>query len=247
MDFFPDEAGNFKPKTEVAQVTLNALVSTFEAALRLLSPFMPFLTEELWHALYASVGIEAPAKSIALTRYPQAKDFTSDSDATQRMALFMSLLTDVRALRKEAVIPEKEFVSVLIHWNKIVPEMDISLQTSLLNEDMKPAFARMGRVKSIEYLDKPPLIAGALIRSTILYDLVVVYERQIDVPAERERLTKDIAKYEKGLEAANKQLSNEGFIARAPTHIVEGLKKQSAETQALYDKARAALAALPPA
>jgi len=75
--------------------------------------------------------------------------------------------------------------------------------------------------------------------------VAVVFERTIDVPAERERLTKDIAKYEKGLAAAERQLGNEGFLAKAPAHIVEGLKKQEAETRALVEKARAALDSLP--
>ena len=48
------------------------------------------------------------------------------------------------------------------------------------------------------------------------FDVAVIYERTIDVPAERERLTKDIAKYEKGLAAAERQLGNEGFLAKAP-------------------------------
>jgi len=65
------------------------------------------------------------------------------------------------------------------------------------------------------------------------------------VAAERDRLTKDIAKFEKGVAAAERQLGNEGFLAKAPAHIVEGLKKQESETRLLLDKARAALAALP--
>jgi valyl-tRNA synthetase len=62
--------------------------------------------------------------------------------------------------------------------------------------------------------------------------------------AERERLTKEIAKLEKGLLAAEKQLGNDGFISRAPQHIVEGLKQQEAETRMLFEKATAALAEL---
>jgi valyl-tRNA synthetase len=78
-----------------------------------------------------------------------------------------------------------------------------------------------------------------------LTDIAISYQKPIDVPAERERLTKDIAKYEKGVAAAERQLGNEGFVAKAPKHIVEGLKKQEAETRTLLEKARAALAALP--
>jgi valyl-tRNA synthetase len=59
-------------------------------------------------------------------------------------------------------------------------------------------------------------------------------------------LTKDIAKYEKNLISAERQLSNEGFLAKAPAHVVEGLKKQLAETRILLDKARRDLDALPP-
>ena len=84
-------------------------------------------------------------------------------------------------------------------------------------------------------------------RSTANFDVAVLYERQIDVAAERERLTKDLAKFEKGLAAAERQLGNEAFMAKAPAHIVDGLRKQSAETKMLYDKTNAALDALPPA
>jgi valyl-tRNA synthetase len=59
-------------------------------------------------------------------------------------------------------------------------------------------------------------------------------------------LTKDIAKYEKGLATAERQLGNEAFLGKAPAHVVEGLKKQEAETRLLLEKARAALDLLPP-
>jgi valyl-tRNA synthetase len=71
------------------------------------------------------------------------------------------------------------------------------------------------------------------------------YEATIDVPAERERLNKDIAKYEKGLASAEHQLGNESFLGKAPPQVVEGLKKQEAETRLLLEKARGALDALP--
>ncbi|HMF64398.1 MAG TPA: hypothetical protein VK608_09945, partial [Edaphobacter sp.] len=62
---------------------------------------------------------------------------------------------------------------------------------------------------------------------------------------ERERLTKDLVKYEKGLVASERQLGNEAFMAKAPTHIVDGLRKQASETKILHDKTKAALEALP--
>jgi len=235
MDFFPDKDGVFKPHSDVAAITLNALVSVFEAALRLLSPFMPFLTEELWHALYASVGTASPARSIALTRYPRAEDFAADETSVLAMTTLQELIVTIRGLRKELVIPEKEFTPIQLHASAAISSL---VQT---NADM---LSRLSRVSSVEAVSASP--SGNNARSTSAFDVAVVYERQIDVPAERERLTKDLAKYTKGLEAADKQLGNEGFIARAPAHIVEGLRKQHAETLALKEKAEAALATLPP-
>jgi valyl-tRNA synthetase len=85
------------------------------------------------------------------------------------------------------------------------------------------------------------------IRSEANFDVAIDYEATIDVSAERARLTKDIEKYEKGIASAERQLGNEGFLAKAPAHVVEGLKKQESETRALLEKARSALAALPEA
>jgi valyl-tRNA synthetase len=222
------------PHSDITALTLNALVSVFEAALRLLSPFMPFLTEELWHALYASVGTTSPATSIALTRYPQREDFTADEISVHAMTTLQDLIVTIRGLRKELAVPEKESTPIQLHAS---PQISALVQS---NADM---LSRLARVSSVEFA--AATLAGNNARSTSTFDVAILYERQIDVPAERERLSKDLAKYNKGLEAADKQLGNEGFVARAPAHIVEGLRKQHAETLALKQKTEAALEALP--
>jgi valyl-tRNA synthetase len=224
------EGGELNPTTAL---TLASLVGVFEAALRLLSPFMPFLTEEIWHALYEG---KPPAKSIALTRYPQATDFPADPIAASAMKTLQDLIVTVRGLRKELGVPEKEVAPIVIHTNnRIVALTDA-------NHDV---LAKMARVQAVEFASEP--LTGTNARSTADFDVAVLYERQIDIPAERERLTKDLAKYEKGLAAAEKQLNNEAFMAKAPANIVEGLRKQSAETKILHDKTRAALDSLPSA
>ena len=235
LSSFAEGGGPASAHNSVTALTLNALVSVFEAALRLLSPFMPFLTEELWHALYASVGTASPAKSLALTRYPQREDFTADELSVNAMTTLQDLIVTIRGLRKELAVPEKESTPIQLHAS---PQISALVQS---NADM---LSRLARVNSVELA--PATLTGNNARATSSFDVAVLYQRQIDVPAERERLTKDLAKYTKGLEAADKQLGNEGFIARAPAHIVEGLRKQHAETLALKQKAEAALAALPP-
>jgi valyl-tRNA synthetase len=221
------EEGSDKQATTAA---LKNLTAVFEASLRLLSPFMPFITEEIWHALYNG---EPPAKSIALTRYPQAADFPANPVAASAMKTMQDLIITVRALRKELGVPERESTPILLHANNRI------LALADANQDM---LAKMARVQSVEFATEP--LSGSNARSTADFDVAITYERQIDVVAERERLTKDLAKYEKGLTAAERQLGNEAFMAKAPAHIVEGLRKQSTETRILYDKTKAALDAL---
>jgi valyl-tRNA synthetase len=221
-------------KNDATATTLNALVQVFEAALRLLSPFMPFLTEELWHALYASLGLAAPAKSIALTRYPLAGDTVADAASVEAMMTLQSLIVTVRGLRKDMGVPEKEAAPVKIHAYASIAAL------AQENADM---LARMARVSAVSVVAES--LSGNNTRATPAFEVAVAYERQIDVAAERERLEKELAKYDKGLQAAERQLGNEGFVAKAPAHVVEGLKKQRAETIALKERAEAALSALP--
>jgi valyl-tRNA synthetase len=227
------EFGEGAEKNEITALTLASLVSVFESALRLLSPFMPFLTEEIWHALYNNA---APAKSIALTHYPRAAHLPAHAVAEIESAMktLQDLIVTVRGLRKDLGVPEKEPTPIQLHAaNRILALADA-------NSDM---LARMARVQAIEFASEP--LTGSNARSTAEFDVAVVYERQIDVAAERERLTKDLAKFEKGLTAAERQLNNEAFMAKAPAHIVDGLRKQAAETKLLYDKTKAAVDSLP--
>ena len=220
--------------SEQAELTLSALVTVFEAALRLLSPFMPFITEELWHALYAALGVELPAISIALTRLPQALEFAREGSAANDLATLQEVIVAVRAVRKEVGVPEKEAAPIEF----FAPAARLTTVVSA-NADI---LAKMARVSGVTVSETA--LAGDGTKSTASFDVRVVYERVVDVVAERERLSKEIAKLEKGLLAGEKQLGNEAFMAKAPVHIVEGLRKQAADTRLLYDKAQAALAGL---
>ena len=227
LDF--SEAG--KPGTET---TLNALVSVYEVALRLLSPFMPFLTEEIWHALHGALGEPLPARSIALTRYPVAAEFAFDARAETEMGTLQEVIVAVRALRKEMGVPEKEAAPVRVYA--------ADAEAPALVSRFAETLARMARVSAVE--TSASALSGAGVRSSAAFDVQVVYERVVDVVAERERLTKDLAKYEKQMQAGERQLGNEAFLARAPVHIVDGLKRQAFESRALWEKTKAGLDAL---
>ncbi|MGA3346544.1 MAG: class I tRNA ligase family protein, partial [Terracidiphilus sp.] len=220
LDFSEDAD---KAQTKAA---LTTLVSVFEASLRLLSPIMPFITEELWHAVYDG---NPPAKSIALAGYPMGDEHL-DHAALVDMGALQSLIVEIRALRKEIGVEEKASTPVEVR-------IDAGMR-SVLNEN-STIVERLARVSELRIVDQ--ITAGLSKHSTFSFDVAVIYERTVDIAAERERLTKDIAKYEKGLMSAERQLGNESFLEKAPAKIVEGLKKQEAEMRMLLEKALAAL------
>jgi valyl-tRNA synthetase len=226
---------NFDDRTQHAQTSaaLTTLVRVFESALRLLSPFMPFLTEEIWHALYAGTP---PEKSIALTRFPQPHDYSADPAAIRDMNILQELITTVRAVRKELGVPEKETAPIRIH---------AATQVAALAEANADMLSRLARVSAVELA--PAALTGTSARSTSSFDVAVLYERQIDVAAERERLTKEYAKLGNQITANEQRLGDPKFTEKAPAHIVDGLRKQTAELHLLRDKRKAALDALPPA
>jgi valyl-tRNA synthetase len=220
-----------------ARVELTTLVQVFEASLRLLSPFMPFLTEEIWHTLH---GGHPPAKSIALTSYPAARVIQTDP-VFGNVEIIKQMVTQTRALRKELGIEEKAIIPIELRLVSEIIETPKAKAVAVIQAN-KGIIERLARISEVRFVET--ITEGLSKHHTWLFDLAVVYEKQIDVSAERERLTKDIAKYEKGLAAAERQLGNEGFLAKAPPQVVEGLKKQESETRTLLEKARAALEAL---
>src|SRR5262249_29175927 len=112
----------------------------------------------------------------------------------------------------------------------------------LLRENQS-AVERLATVESVEYVDASlAKLAGA--RHTARFDGHVIYEKKIDVAAEGERLNKELEKIEKEISNGQRQLSNEGFLAKAPAHVVEGLRKRSEELKVLREKAQNKLAEL---
>jgi len=102
-------------------------------------------------------------------------------------------------------------------------------------EQNRGAVERLANIESIGFVENSlAKLAGA--RSTARFDVHVVYERKIDVAAERERLKKEFERLEKAIASGQRQLGNEQFLAKAPQQVVENLRKQQQELAVLKEK-----------
>jgi len=207
-----------------ARIACVNLVNLFDASLRLLHPVMPFITEEIWQAIYEG---KAPLKSIALVLYPQANEKQFDLAAETEMAILQDLIVSVRNLRAELKIEPKVKIPVEVFAHEV--------EIARLIEENRGAIERLANVEKITFVQSSlAKLPGS--RSTARFDVHLVYERKIDVSAECARLRKELEKLERGMASAARQLGNEQFLAKAPVQVVENLRKQQHEFTVLKDK-----------
>jgi len=217
---------NFEEGADKAQARIACanLINLFDASLRLLHPVMPFITEEIWQAMYEG---KPPLKSIALAPYPEADEKRFDLGAETEMAILQDLIVNVRNVRAELKVEPKVKVPIEVFAQE--PTIRAMI------EQNRGAVERMANVESLTFVEGP-LAKRAGARSTARFDVHVIYERKIDVSAERERLTKELEKIEKEFGNNQRQLSNEQFLAKAPQKVVEGLRRREQELMGLREK-----------
>jgi valyl-tRNA synthetase len=214
---------------ESARVACRNLLDLFEASLRLLHPVMPFITEEIWQAIYDG---KPPLKSIALAAYPQADEKRFDLAAETKMAVLQDLIVAVRNLRAELKVEQKQKVPIEVFTSEA--------GIRALFEGNRDAVQRLANVESMSFVENSlSKLSGA--RSTARFDVHVVYEKKIDVGAERERLKKELEQIEKEIGNGQRQLSNEQFLAKAPAKVVEGMRARARELSVLREKAQSKL------
>jgi valyl-tRNA synthetase len=210
-----------------AQQACSNLVNLFEASLRLLHPVMPFITEEIWHAMYDG---KPPLKSLAFAAYPQVTEKQIDLVAETDMAILQDLIVSIRNLRAELKVEPKGKVPVQVYFHETATKALI-LQNHI-------AVEQLANVSEITEVDQDAARQSPT-RGTARFDVRVIYEKKVDVGSEWERLKKELEKIEKETANNRRQLSNEQFLAKAPANVVEGMRKRAGELVVLRDKALA--------
>jgi valyl-tRNA synthetase len=213
----------------VADAAWKNIFAALELALRLLHPVMPFLTEELWHRLPQAEG----ARSIALARFPEARDNWTDAGADKDMALLQEIIIAARNIRAEMKVDQKRKVAADFSSSDAVVR-------NLVAANLDPIL-RLATLSSLQITDKHLDPTGAAVRSTSQFDLRIAYGEGVDKQAETAKIKKEIERLEKDIDSKTARLADETFRSKAPTQIVENLQSTMAERKVELEKLRARL------
>jgi valyl-tRNA synthetase len=193
------------------------LAEVLGALLRLLHPFMPFLTEEIWHKLPNTPG------SIMVAPFPQAEAALIHPGAEAEIRLVMDTITAIRNMRGEMNVPPASQVDILIYSREARPVEILGRHTQ--------AVSLLAKVEGLHFNpDSGPPAAAA--KSVIIapegasVDIVMPLAGLIDFAEEDRRLAREMEKLGKELSQAQRKLTNEDFLAKAPPEIVSREKEK---------------------
>jgi valyl-tRNA synthetase len=214
--------------SEMAEVYRQALVAVLETSLRLLHPFMPFVTEELWQRLKqagAGCGVRsasegAEPKALIVAEYPETDERFFDEEAEQQMAFLMELVRKVRAIRADLGIPTAKVDIVLACDDERIPK--------LVEENLwwLRFVGRINEVRFIRFGETVPQAVSELVNSA---EVFVPLSGIVDISKLKERWQKRLNELTKELERVQVRLSNPQFVERAPVEIVEAERQRLAE------------------
>jgi valyl-tRNA synthetase len=194
---------------QTRKLVLSRAVWILEEALKLLHPFMPFVTEELWQNL----GERAEGESIVRQRFPTLKPNLIDRGSEEEMNFIQEVIVAVRNIRSELDVPISKPADVFIRCH----DTD---RMRILEQD-KSYLQRLAKVRSLTTgsdIQKPPYSASSIVQGQ---EIFVPLKGLIDVEVEKARLEKEIARTENMLEGVEAKLNKKEFIAKAPKEIVE--------------------------
>jgi valyl-tRNA synthetase len=214
---------------EAAQATRKVLLTVLERSLRLLHPFMPFLTEEIWQKLAPALGIAGD--SIMLQPYPEFEASNVDAAAQSEIDWLKGIIVAIRNIRGEMDISPAKSISVFLRGGE--EQGQNYLQSNLMY------LQKLAKLENIEWLSAESEAPAA---ATGLYgnvEVLVPLAGLIDVSAEQSRLEKEIGKLEAGLKAVSGKLNNEKFVSNAPDAVVAKERQKQQELQAASDALKA--------
>jgi valyl-tRNA synthetase len=198
-----------RKRTEVAQSILQILLS---GVVRLLHPFLPFITEEVWQRLPHTEG------SIMVAQFPQRTEFIHDEESIKEMDLLKGVITGIRNIRGEMNISPKKYVTIVI-----------DIKESREREILENNIAYITNLAKVESIDIASDIAKPEESATYVFGDIQVHvllKGLINYEDERKRIYKGIKKIEKEMDLSQRKLANKDFLDQAPTHIVENVKEK---------------------
>lgn len=227
---FDDFCGWFleiiKPAYEapIDATTFQAMIAIFEDNLKVIHPFMPFLTEEIWHYIKP----RTPKEALIIARWPEVKPV--NQNIVNAFSFASDVVTGVRKIRKENNISFKEKIdfSVIDHENS--------------SDIMDAVIIKLGNLQSVNYLTEAP--EGALTFRVKSNEYFVPALGVIDVAAEIKKLTEELQYTQGFLKSVQGKLSNERFVNNAPEQVVASEKKKEADALAKMETLKASLSNL---
>jgi len=215
---------------DAAQTTRRVLLTVLEKSLRLLHPFMPFITEEIWQKVAPLLQIEGD--SIMLSAYPQFQDKLVDPEAEEHINWLRGIIVAIRNIRGEMDISPGKAIPVLLRKGNADDQARL--------EAYRPYLQKLAKLESIDWLDSDQDAPAAATGLHAGLEIQVPLAGLIDVAAERTRLDKEINKLTGALKQVDGKLSNSRFVDNAPAEVVEKERdkqqQMSAAIDALNDK-----------
>ncbi len=215
-DWFIELSKNrlYSDDDEVKSAVLTRSLNMFENLLKIVHPYMPFITEELWHLIEERNEEE----SIVVDRYPEADADKIDEKAEKEMEFVQEIITSIRTIRGEMNIPPSKLVKAYIKSSSVA-EHQIEYIKKL---------ARVEEVNVDAQIQKPKASVSSVLKQCEIY---IPLEGLIDLDVERERLQKEISRVEGSLSGIEKKLANEKFVSNAAPEVVEKERNKKADRE----------------
>ncbi len=218
-------------KTAARTECQRTIVQVLDISLRLLHPFAPFVTEEIWQKLPLA---ERDSPFLATAAWPDAKALPEDDAALEQIGWVIAAITGVRNIRGENGLPPGQAIPAYILSTN--PELRSAL------EQQRDTLLHLGRLQELHIQSPEQRPAQAAVYVGNDMEVCVPMGGLIDFDAETKRLSKDLGKAQGDLTRSQKKLANQGFLDRAPAEVVEKEKDKITEFEERMAKIKHALA-----